>query len=235
MRVFAGERSIDVTTQPQSARLFRVANSRHDWAQLVEQSLIVATQGFWSWDQLKLLQPWRPSRRLPAQYLRLAGSGSRCSAFEHDLRRRCGDAGVLVSGRHLAPHCLTVKATMMIAKCIAFLAAALMLANCCALGSGCAPAAGSPVAWDGLGPAPTDDAQPLEIRPKQPRAKREIIVGPLNAAATEQNRSVQPKDQWEQQQAADQDDEARLKRKLMICRSCLPGESTRDDVTSGSR
>ena len=125
---------------------------------------------------------------------------------------------------------------MMIAKCIAFLAAALMLANCCASGSGCAPAAGSPVAWDGLGPAPTDDAQPLQIRPKQPtRAKREIIVGPLNASATEQNRSVQPKDQWEQQQAADQDDEARLKRKLMICRSCLPGESARDDASGGSR
>jgi len=123
----------------------------------------------------------------------------------------------------------------MIAKCIAFLAAALMLANCCALGSGCAPAAGSPVAWDGLGPAPTDDAQPLEIRPKPMRVKREIVVGPLNAAASEQTRSVEPKGQWEQQQAADQDDEARLKRKLMICRSCLPGESARDDVTSGSR
>ena len=123
----------------------------------------------------------------------------------------------------------------MIYKCILFLVAALALANCCAFGNGCVPVSGTPVAWDGLGPAPTDDAQPLEIRPKQPRAKREIIVGPLNAAATEQNRSVQPKDQWEQQQAADQDDEARLKRKLMICRSCLPGESARDDASGGSR
>jgi len=124
----------------------------------------------------------------------------------------------------------------MISKCVAFLAAALMLANCCAMGSGCAPAAGSPVAWDGLGTAPTDDAQPLELRPKQhSRARREIIVGPLDAAATEPDRRVQPKDRWEQQQAADQDDEARLKRKLMICRSCLPGESVRDDTASGSR
>jgi hypothetical protein len=122
----------------------------------------------------------------------------------------------------------------MISKSIAFLVAALMLANCCASGSGCAPAAGSPVAWDGLGPAPTEEAQPLELRPKQQaRAKREIIAGPLEAAATEQNHRVQPKDQWEQQQAVDQADEAKLKRKLMICRTCLTGESARDDATSG--
>ena len=119
----------------------------------------------------------------------------------------------------------------MISKCIAFLVAAVMLANCCALGNGCAPAAGNPVAWDGLGPAPTDDTQPLELRPKQhARAKREIILGPLDAAAAEPNSKLQPKDSWEQQQAADQDDEARLKRKLVICRACLPSEPARDDA-----
>src|SRR5205085_10989528 len=37
---------IDVATLPQPLALFRVANSCHDWAQLVEQNLIVATQGF---------------------------------------------------------------------------------------------------------------------------------------------------------------------------------------------
>jgi|ERR1700676_1839649 len=118
----------------------------------------------------------------------------------------------------------------MISKCIAFLVAALMLANCCASGNGCAPAGGNPVAWDGLGPAPTDDAQPLELRPKQhARAKREIILGPLDAAPAEPTSKVQPKDSFQQQQAADQDDEVRLKRKLMICRNCLPGKSARDD------
>src|SRR5229473_6336762 len=121
----------------------------------------------------------------------------------------------------------------MISKCIAFLVAALMLANCCALGNGCLPAAGGPVAWDGLGAAPTDDTQPLELRPKQHAlAKREIILGPLAAAGAEPNSKVQPKDSWDQQQAADQADEARLKRKLMICRTCLAGESARDDATS---
>jgi hypothetical protein len=120
----------------------------------------------------------------------------------------------------------------MISKCIAFLVAALMLANCCASGNGCAPAGGNPVAWDGLGPAPTDVTQPLELRPKQhARAKREIILGPLDAAPAEPTSKVQPKDSFQQQQAADQDDEVRLKRKLMICRNCLPGESARDGAT----
>jgi hypothetical protein len=49
--------------------------------------------------------------------------------------------------------------------------------------------------------------------------------------APAQNNKDQPKGQWEQQQAADQDDELRLKRKLMICRTCLAGESARDDGT----
>ncbi len=124
----------------------------------------------------------------------------------------------------------------MISKCIAFLFAALMLANCCASGSGCAPAAGSPIAWDGLGPAPTEDTQPPEPRPKpRARAGREIIVGPLDAAATERNSKFQPKDNWEQQQLADQQDEARLKRKLKICSTCGTGESASDDAAVGSR
>ena len=119
----------------------------------------------------------------------------------------------------------------MISKCIAFLVAALML--CCAVGNGCVLAAGSPVAWNGPGAAPTDDTQPLEPRPKKPtRAKREIIVGPLDAAAAEPISKALPKDGWEQQQAADQADEVRLKRKLVISRTCLIGESARDDATS---
>jgi hypothetical protein len=122
----------------------------------------------------------------------------------------------------------------MILKCIALLAAALMLTNCCASGNGCAPVAGSPVAWEGLGTAPTEVAQPPEPR-KPARTKREIIVGPLGAAPSGQDNKVQPTDQWEQQQAADQDDEARLKRKLVICRGCAPSETERDDAASANR
>jgi hypothetical protein len=120
----------------------------------------------------------------------------------------------------------------MIKKCIAFLSIALLLANCCALGNGCAPAAGAPIAWDGLGTPPADDPPSTEPPPRKPaRAKREIIIGPLDAAVPGQN-SRTPKDKsWEQQQAADQDDEAKLKRKLMICQNCRVGESARDDAT----
>lgn len=124
----------------------------------------------------------------------------------------------------------------MISKCIAFLVAALMLAGCCALGNGCAPETGTPTAWDGLGSAPADDTQPVEPQPKKHvRAKREFIAGPLDAAATERTNKVRPRDQWEQEQAAEQDDEIRLKRKLVICRTCLAGESARGDATSSSR
>jgi hypothetical protein len=122
---------------------------------------------------------------------------------------------------------------MMISSCFAFLVAALILSNCCALGNGCAPPAGSPVAWDGLGSAPTADTPPLELRPKQhARAKREIILDPPDAAAAEPNSKVQPKDSWELQQAADLADEASLKGKLLICSTCLIGESVRDAAAS---
>jgi hypothetical protein len=109
----------------------------------------------------------------------------------------------------------------MISKFIAFLAVALLLANCCALGNGCAPAspvAGAPIAWDGLGTAPMDGTEATEPQVRKPaRAKREIIVGPLDAAGAGANSK---RDSWEEQQAADQDDEAKLKRKLMICQNC---------------
>jgi hypothetical protein len=93
--------------------------------------------------------------------------------------------------------------------------------------------AGSPVAWDGLGTGPTEDTQPPE--PEKPaRAKREISVSPLGAAPGGRNNKVQPTDQWEQQQAADQDDEATQKRTL-ICHSCAVGETAGDDAASGNR
>ena len=66
----------------------------------------------------------------------------------------------------------------MICRCIVFLGAALTLANCCALGNGCGPTAGAPVAWDGLATAADEDTQPLEPQPRQhARKKREKTVG----------------------------------------------------------
>jgi hypothetical protein len=118
--------------------------------------------------------------------------------------------------------CNAGKLVTMIAKCILFLFAATMLANCCALGNGCAPTSAVPAGWDGLGAAPAEDTQAVEAPPprKQARAKREIILGPLDATATDQTSRSRPRDQWEKDQAADQDDEARLKRTLRICSAC---------------
>jgi hypothetical protein len=110
----------------------------------------------------------------------------------------------------------------MISKSILFLCAALMLANCCALGSNCGPTSGAPVAWDGLGSAPTDNAQSVEPPPppkKHARANREIIIGPLNPVTADQTK-VRSKEQWEQDLAADRDDDASLQRKLKICSTC---------------
>ena len=128
----------------------------------------------------------------------------------------------------------------MITKCVAFLVAALVLANCCALGGGCAPLAGGPggpVALDddGLGGAP-QEAQRSETQPKRDaRPSRKNVVGSRDAGATRQDRGAQPKDQYELEQAADQADDLSLKRKLTICSDCMPSKSARDDAMSSSR
>jgi hypothetical protein len=119
----------------------------------------------------------------------------------------------------------------MISKCVLFLAAALLLANCCAVGIGCAPPPGASIAWGGPGAGPAADSDVFEPQPTK-RARRQITPAPLDAAAGP-NAKPQPKDSWEQQQAADQVDEARLKRKLTICRACVAGESAGDEATGG--
>jgi hypothetical protein len=70
----------------------------------------------------------------------------------------------------------------------------------------------------------------MELKPKKHAgANRKIVDRRRDAAAAEPN-WLQPKDSWDQQQAADQADEARLKRKLIICRTC-GGESEGSNTT----
>jgi hypothetical protein len=117
----------------------------------------------------------------------------------------------------------------MIYKPVVFLIAAFSLANCCALGTGCVPTAETAAAWDGLDAAPTEEAQPVELRPKQhARKKRESEAAEIKGAS-------RPRDSWGEQQTADEIEEARLKRKLTICQSCLPRESARDDNAGAVR
>jgi hypothetical protein len=120
----------------------------------------------------------------------------------------------------------------MIWKCILLLAAALLLANCCAVGIGCAPPPGVSIAWGGPGARTAEDSEGDEPqRTKHARATRQITGDHLDAAAGGPTAKPQPKDNWEQQQAADQADEARLKRKLTICRACVTNDSARDEAT----
>jgi hypothetical protein len=112
--------------------------------------------------------------------------------------------------------------TAMISKCTTFLFAAFALAGCCVSGNGCyAPLpAGTPIAWDGLGSPPTESE--VEHKPKRTsRPKTKIVVGPLNeSTAAQTDPKSQSRDSWAQQQAADQDADAKLTKQLVICRNC---------------
>jgi uncharacterized iron-regulated membrane protein len=104
----------------------------------------------------------------------------------------------------------------------------LMLGGCCLSGNCYAPVAGSaPAAGptgvattsapDGLGPALTDEAQAdVPAKPRKTAQRRRDTVGESEASAASRYRG----DTYDQQEAADRADEARLKRKLIICQNC---------------
>jgi hypothetical protein len=162
------------------------------------------------------------------------------TGFDHAIRQNNCHLGLGRShrffdiGSQLGRPCAAWLLTMFL-KCIALLTTALTLANCCASGNGCAPVSGAAIAWDGLGTAPTENTQSDKPAPKRHgRSSREIIIGPLDASAVEPNSKVPPKSEWEQQQAAEQADEVRLRRKLVICRDCVPAESAHDEATGSA-
>jgi hypothetical protein len=114
------------------------------------------------------------------------------------------------------------------------LVSGLMLGGCCLSGNCYAPLAGpAPVAGpvpgagptgvattsapDGLGPAPIDESQAdVPAKPRKTAQRRRDTVGESEASAVSRYRG----DTFEQQEAADRADEARLKRKLIICQNC---------------
>jgi hypothetical protein len=111
----------------------------------------------------------------------------------------------------------------MIARCVALVFSAMTLAGCCTSGGGCdAPAAaGAPLASDGLGePIAAGDGDSDPKPRSRARQKHEIIVGPLNAAVAPSDVQPQAKDGWAQQQAADQEADAKLNSQLKICHGC---------------
>jgi hypothetical protein len=111
----------------------------------------------------------------------------------------------------------------MYTKLLALIIAATALSGCCVSGTGCAtPTAGAPIAWDGLGEAPTADGeQGSESRPKRRTARnREIILGPLNESPTASATGSRAEERWTRQPNEDPEADARLARQLKICRNC---------------
>jgi len=128
----------------------------------------------------------------------------------------------------------------MLSKYIALILASAALAGCCLSPNGCyAPLPGAPIAWDGLGTAPTETETTgaTEDRPRKTarakRAKKEIIVGPIGAASAEPKPKLTGREAFLQQEAADRLDEERLTKKLKICSDCLPAR-TSDDASGRS-
>jgi hypothetical protein len=130
---------------------------------------------------------------------------------------------------------------------------AVALSGCCMSGSGCYVAKEGPLsAWDGRGTGPDDKQQPPEeqamtseqsmpaqqSKTRMARPKGEMIIGPITRARADakaegkseaKSRSQQD---FDEQQAADQEADAMLTKKLMICRDCMP--SGRDAAAAGS-
>jgi hypothetical protein len=103
------------------------------------------------------------------------------------------------------------------------LVAGTALAGCCVSGTGCVtPTGGAPIAWDGLGEAPSENAAPGEERRPAKRKvarNREIILGPLNGTAPQSDAKAQY-DNWERRPTEDAEADARLARQTRICRGC---------------
>jgi len=120
---------------------------------------------------------------------------------------------------------------MMIMRSALLLAAALTLSNCCMSPSGCsgpvamtaAPAstAVTPAAasWDGLEDPPAGRAE-AEVDATPPKNYVRHKGAGVDAMSSQSSSGSRAKLGWEDQQAADTAEDARLKQKLIICKNC---------------
>jgi hypothetical protein len=126
----------------------------------------------------------------------------------------------------------------MVLKSVACLFAALALAGCCMSGNGCyAPLPGVPVAWDGLGPPPSEDGMASERTPKK-RPKTQAVSRvdrDAQAAMSDTNPVPSTRERWAQQEAADRIAEQAMAKKLIICRGCSPAPAKDQDATGSVR
>jgi hypothetical protein len=105
--------------------------------------------------------------------------------------------------------------------CAASLLVALSLGGCCLSGSGCnAPQPTALTNWDDELDQPPEEAA-VPAAPKQHVDKRAKAQKAKSASE-----SANSANSWEEDQQAAADD-ARLKRKLIICQNCGTGSATR--------
>ncbi|MGJ4883276.1 MULTISPECIES: hypothetical protein [unclassified Bradyrhizobium] len=133
---------------------------------------------------------------------------------------------------------------MMILRSATLLAAALTLANCCMSGAGCSgplaaagPAAPAMAATPAVITAqPTSAAADWDGRVATSDADTEMVTEPdigtsrkgakrrgdsrVDVMSAQSSSGYRGRMSWEEEQAADLADEARLKQKLTICRNC---------------
>jgi hypothetical protein len=117
----------------------------------------------------------------------------------------------------------------MLTRFMVLLVAGAALSGCCASGTGCSTSTtpGAPIAWDGLGEAPTaNDAPGEEKRPAKRKTarNREIILGPLNGGPPRETSAGSDTkaryDEWTRQPNEDVEADARLARQTKICKGC---------------
>jgi hypothetical protein len=122
----------------------------------------------------------------------------------------------------------------MILRCAVLFAAALTLSNCCLSSSGCngpvamtaapAPATTGSVAaapaWDGLSEQPAADADAtIDVTPPKKPSRRSRAAS-IDAMSSQSATGSRGDLSWDDQQAVDRADDARLKQKLIICKNC---------------
>jgi len=123
---------------------------------------------------------------------------------------------------------------MMILRCAMLLTAALTLSNCCLSGSGfngpvalnaaptpaAAAVAAAPAAWDGLSEQPAaDDDATVDVTPLKKPGRRSKAAS-VDAMSSQSTRGSRADLNWDEQQAADRADDARLRQKLIIFKNC---------------
>lgn len=109
------------------------------------------------------------------------------------------------------------------------IAAGLALSGCCLDGSGCytPPTAGALISWDGLGPLP----KPQHAKPLRVRSTIDTAAPEDNSPNEEDLAKLRPysKEWGATLDAMNRAADAKLRKKLIICRNCMPPEP--DDET----